>query len=366
MILMNDFKAEPQALRDDMLSAVSRVFESGWYVLGNEVEQFEKEWAKACNVKHAIGVGNGMDAMEIILRAMDVGPGDEVITTSMTAFATVLAILRSGATPVLADIHPDTGLLSMESVSRCISPRTRAVVLVHLYGQVRNMHEWQAFCTDNKINLIEDCAQSHIANSDGKFAGSFGVGGAYSFYPTKNLGTPGDGGALVTNCSELAFQAKRLRNYGQSERYHHPEVGMNSRLDEMHAAILRVRLNWLREFTERRREIAGMYMEGIKNSKISLMSKPQSKAAHVYHLFVILTPNRERLMDYLKERGVSTLIHYPIPIHMQNPCIGFKRDPNGLPHTESHANQCLSLPCHPQMIDEQVQVVVESINKFNI
>jgi dTDP-4-amino-4,6-dideoxygalactose transaminase len=364
MILMNDFKAEPQELRDDMLCAVSRVFESGWYVLGNEVEQFEKEWANTCNVKHAIGVGNGMDAIEIILRAIDVGPGDEVITTSMTAFATVLAILRSGATPVLADIHPDTGLLSMESVSRCISSRTRAVVLVHLYGQVRDINAWQSFCEDKKLHLVEDCAQAHLASSDGRVAGSFGVGGAYSFYPTKNLGTPGDGGALVTNCSELAFKAKRLRNYGQSERYHHPEVGMNSRLDEIHAAILRVRLNWLKEFTEKRREIAGMYMEGIKNSKISLMSKSQSKAAHVYHLFVIVTPKREGLMDYLRERGVSTLIHYPVPIHMQKPCISFKRDPKGLPHTEAHAHQCISLPCHPQMTDEQVQVVVESINKF--
>lgn len=364
MIVMNDFNSEPSDLHEATEVAVKRVLDSGWYVLGKEVEEFEKSWAEICGTEHSVGVGNGMDAIEIILRCLNIGPGDEVITTSMTAFATVLAIIRSGATPVLADIEPDSALLSMSSVSRCVNSKTKAIILVHLYGQLRNMHEWQAFCTDNKINLIEDCAQSHIANSDGKFAGSFGVGGAYSFYPTKNLGTPGDGGALVTNCSELAFQAKRLRNYGQSERYHHPEIGMNSRLDEIHAAMLQVRLNWLKEFTERRREIAGMYMEGIKNSKISLMSKPQSKAAHVYHLFVILTPNRERLMNYLRERGVSTLIHYPIPIHMQNPCIGFKRDPNGLPHTESHANQCLSLPCHPQMTDEQVQVVVESINNF--
>jgi dTDP-4-amino-4,6-dideoxygalactose transaminase len=364
MILMNDFKSEPSSLQESMEIAVQRVLDSGWYVLGKEVEEFEKYWAETCGVEYSVGVGNGMDAIEIILRCLNIGSGDEVITTSMTAFATVLAIIRAGATPVLADIEPDSALLSMDSVSRCVNSKTKAVILVHLYGQLRDMHEWQTFCTDNKIKLIEDCAQAHIANLGEKFAGSFGVGGAYSFYPTKNLGTPGDGGALVTNCSELAFKAKRLRNYGQSERYHHPEVGMNSRLDELHAAILRVRLNWLKEFTEKRREIAGMYMEGIKNSKISLMSKPQSKAAHVYHLFVILTLNREKHMDYLRERGVSTLIHYPIPIHMQKPCKGFKRDPKGLPHTESHANQCLSLPCHPQMTDEQVQLVIESINNF--
>ena len=364
MILMNDFKSEPSGLKESMEIAVKRVLDSGWYVLGKEVEEFEKSWAETCGVEYSVGVGNGMDAIEIILRCLNIGPGDEVITTSMTAFATVLAVIRTGATPVLADIEPSSALLSMDSVSRCVNSKTKAVILVHLYGQLRDMHEWQTFCADNKIKLIEDCAQSHIANSGEKFAGSFGIGGAYSFYPTKNLGTPGDGGALVTNCSELAFKAKRLRNYGQSERYHHPEVGMNSRLDEMHAAILRVRLSWLKAFTERRREIADMYMEGIRNSKISLMSEPQSKAAHVYHLFVIVTQKREGLMDYLRERGVCTLIHYPVPIHMQKPCIGFKRDPNGLLHAETHANQCLSLPCHPQMTDEQVQVVVESINKF--
>ena len=364
MISMNDFKAEPQALRDNMLSAVSRVFDSGWYVLGNKIEQFEKEWANTCNVKHASGVGNGMDAIEIILRAMDVGPGDEVITTTMTAFATVLAILRSGSTPVLADINPDTGLLSMESANRCLSSKTKAVVLVHLYGQVRDMDSWQSFCEENKVHLVEDCAQAHLASSDGRMAGSFGAGGAYSFYPSKNLGAIGDGGAIVTNSDEVLIKAKRLRNYGQSERYHHPEIGMNSRLDEIQAAMLSVRLNWLKEFTERRREIADLYMEGIKNSKISLMSKPQSYEAHVYHLFVILTPHRERLINYLKESGVQSLIHYPIPIHMQKPCTQLKRDPNGLLISESHSNDCLSLPCHPQLSDKDVYKIIELVNSF--
>lgn len=364
MILMNDFKAEPQELRDDMLSAVSRVFESGWYVLGNEVEQFEKGWAKVCSVKHAIGVANGMDALEIILRAMEVGPGDEVITTSMTAFATVLAILRSGATPVLADIDPDTGLLSLESVVRCLSCKTKAVVLVHLYGQVRDIKAWQSFCEDKKVHLVEDCAQAHLASSDGRMAGSFGVGGAYSFYPTKNLGAIGDGGAIVTDSDEVAFKAKRLRNYGQSERYHHPEIGMNSRLDEVQAAMLQVRLNWLYEFTNRRQQIAKNYIKNLENELIRKLSEPQEFTTHSYHLFVINCEKRDALQKHLESFGIQSHYHYPMPIHFQDPCKNILRDPHGLPAIEQHAKTCLSLPCHPQMTDEDVNAVIEAVNQF--
>ena len=185
MILMNDFKAEPPELRDAMVEAVRRVLESGWYVLGNEGLAFERQWASTCNVGHGVGVGNGMDAIEIALRALDIGPGDEVITTPMTAFATVLAILRAGATPVLADIDPETALLSIDSVARCVSSKTKALLLVHLYGQVRNMNAWLDFCAKHGIKLVEDCAQAHLATWQGKVAGSFGVAGAYSFYPTK-------------------------------------------------------------------------------------------------------------------------------------------------------------------------------------
>src|SRR5450759_920230 len=211
MILMNDFKAEPAELREAMLGAARRVLESGWYVLGNEASAFEEQWAAACGVAHGVGVGNGLDAIEIALRALDIGPGDEVITTPMTAFATVLAILRAGATPVLADIDPQTALLSIASAERCVSPRTRAVVLVHLYGQVRSMDAWSAFCTRHGIALVEDCAQAHLAAWQGEVAGSFGVAGAYSFYPTKNLGAPGDAGMLVTEDEALAQRASCLR-----------------------------------------------------------------------------------------------------------------------------------------------------------
>lgn len=256
MILMNDFRAEPCALKEEVLASVSRVIESGWYVLGKEVDLFEQVWADLCAVPHAVGVGNGMDAIEIALRSLDIGPGDEVITTPITAFATVLAILRAGATPVLADIDPETALLDRDSVARCVSPNTKAIVLVHLYGQVRDMDAWVGFCDHHSIYLIEDCAQSHLAKWRGKISGSFGIAGAYSFYPTKNLGALGDGGMLITKHADLAERASRLRNYGQSVRYHHPEIGMNSRLDEIQAAILQVRLKWLPEFTVRRQKLS--------------------------------------------------------------------------------------------------------------
>lgn len=361
---MNDFTAEPPAIREAMLTAARRVIESGWYVLGKEVAAFEKQWAAACGVAHGVGVGNGMDAIEIALRSLDIGPGAEVITTPMTAFATVLAILRAGATPMLADIDPQTALLSIESTERCITPRTRAVLLVHLYGQVRRMGEWTDLCAKHGIALVEDCAQAHLATWQGKAAGSFGVAGAYSFYPTKNLGAAGDAGMVVTQSEALAQRASRLRNYGQSTRYHHPELGVNSRLDEMHAAILCERMKWLEEFTARRRQIADAYQTGIDNPRCQLLAVPEEPSAHVCHLFSINCDQRDALQAYLHERQIQSLIHYPIPVHRQEPCRTVARDPMGLDHSERHAATCLSLPCHPQMTDGDVATVVSAINEF--
>lgn len=366
MILMNDFKTEPEALREAMLIAAKRVIESGWYVLGKEVENFEQEWSQTCGVAHAVGVGNGMDAIEIALRALNIGAGDEVITTPMTAFATVLAILRAGAVPVLADIESDTALLSIESVKRCISKNTKAIVLVHLYGEVRNMQAWVDLCAEIDIALIEDCAQSHLATWQGRVAGSFGKAGAYSFYPTKNLGAPGDAGMLVTNDEIIASKAKQLRNYGQSVRYHHPALGMNSRLDEMQAAILSERLRYLCEFTERRRQIASAYYAGITNPLVKLPKHPQEPSSHVYHLFVVTCEMRDELQSHLKLSGVQALIHYPIPIHHQLPCKHILRDSQGLGNSELHALNCLSLPCHPQMTEEAVKKVISVVNAFII
>lgn len=364
MILMNDFKAEPDELRQGVLNAVERVLRSGWYVLGNEVKQFESAWAKTCGATHAIGVANGMDAIEIGLRALGVGPGDEVITTTMSAFATVLAIVRAGATPVLADIDPTTALLSRASVESCITKRTRAVLLVHLYGQLRDMDEWIKWCGDHKLLLLEDCAQSHLAQSQGRIAGTFGEWGAYSFYPTKNLGALGDAGALVTNREDIAADARVLLNYGQSKRYHHPKLGLNSRLDEMQAAILSVRLELLSQYTVRRQQIARTYFEQIHNPEIELLAKPVEEDNHVYHLFVVLCRQRDKLAEHMRSHNIEALIHYPIPIHKQPPCSEMAIAPQGMAHADKHAELCLSLPCNPHLTESQLSQIIGAVNAF--
>ena len=364
MILMNDFKADPEDLIREECAAAERVLRSGWFILGSEVKRFEEEWAAFCGVRNAAGTGNGMDALEIGLRASGIGPGDEVITTPMTAFATVLAILRAGATPVLADIDPATALMDRKSVLRCVTSKTRALLPVHLYGQVRDMDKWQALCRDKGLELLEDCAQSHGAKWGGRSCGTFGSWGAFSFYPTKNLGAIGDGGALITDNPELAEKARVLRNYGQSTRYSHPVLGLNSRLDEMQAALLSVRLKRLPAFLARRREIASMYRAGISNPAITLMDPPVKAESHVHHLFVIRCRERDRLMDHLKIRNVESLIHYPVPIHFQEPCKTIRRDPQGLSAAETHAGECLSIPCHPYMTNQDAAQVVEALNAF--
>jgi dTDP-4-amino-4,6-dideoxygalactose transaminase len=283
----------------------------------------------------------------------------------MTAVATILGIIRAGATPVLADIDPETALLDPASVERCINEKTRAIILVHLYGQVRNMAAWQTLCDSHGIALIEDCAQSHGARENGVGCGSFGVAGAFSFYPTKNLGAIGDAGALVTNDSRIDQQARMLRNYGQVNRYEHHEIGMNSRLDELQAAILRVRLNWLDEFTDRRKQIAARYRAEINNHSVKLLAAPLNPDEHVYHLFVFTTPFREQLQKHLMDSGVETLIHYPISADQQVALAGVATDPQGLPNAREHAETCLSIPCHPQLTDVEVDQVIASVNSFS-
>jgi dTDP-4-amino-4,6-dideoxygalactose transaminase len=365
MILMNDFASEPEELRRLELASCDRVFRSGRFILGSEVEQFERDWAKFCGARFAVGSGNGMDALELGLRALDIGPAHEVITTPTTAIATVMAIVRAGATPVLADIDPQTALLDLASVERCLSPRTKAVLVVHLYGHVREMERWAAFCKNAKIHLLEDCAQAHGAAWNGQRAGVFGAWGAFSFYPTKNLGAKGDGGALVTNSEEIANRVRTLRNYGEGKRrYEHLEAGLNSRLDELQAAILSVRLPWLEGFNARRKEIAAKYFGAIKNSRIQLLSAPSSAENHVYHFFVIRCADRDRLAQVLNEHGIQSLIHYPIPAHRQGCCRNTRCDPHGLPNAESHAEHCLSLPCHPQLRDKDVAKIIATISQF--
>lgn len=364
MILMNDFTRMPLEVRQAEDLAIKRVMDSGWSILGREVVAFEREWAEAVQAEACLGVGNGLDALEIGLRAMGIGSGDEVITTPMTAFATVLAILRAGASPVLADIVPGTALLDLESVKRCLSPRTKAVMLVHLYGQAHRLDEWADWCRNQDIHLIEDCAQSHLAAWKGRPAGTWGTFSGWSFYPTKNLGAVGDAGALTTNSKGLADLASSLRNYGQSERYHHPHLGMNSRLDEMQAGILTARLPFLATWTERRRDIAAAYFKGIKNECVTLMDPPVHVESHVYHLFVLRIKERKRFAEHMQTQGVQTLIHYPIPIHLQPPCVGLRRDPLGLRAAENHGNECLSIPCNPFLADDEIDRVIQAVNAF--
>ena len=363
-VSINDFRAEPEALIRAEVEACERVIRSGWWVLGKEVAAFESEWAQRLGVPRVVGCGNGMDAIELGLRALGIGAGDEVITTPITAFASVLAVLRAGAIPVLADIDSETAMLDPDSVRRCIGPRTRAILLVHLYGQLGALDRLASLAEESGIHLIEDCAQAHGASSKGRYAGSFGAFAAWSFYPTKNLGAVGDGGALSTRSADLADKVQALRNYGQTVRYHHPFLGMNSRLDEMQAAILRERMVFLDRWTSRRREIASTYTQAITNVEIKLLPLPVERTRHVHHLFVVASTQRDLLAQHLKNAGVDSLIHYPIPIHRQDPCRYILRDTAGLSRAEAHAATCLSLPCHPAMTDSQIEQVVAAANAF--
>ena len=366
MIPFTAFDREPEELRAAMRDAFDGVVASGYWILGPAVTTFEAQWAERCGVPHAVGTANGLDALEIALRALGIGTGDEVITTPMTALATVLAISRAGATPVLADIDPTTALLDVASAERCLTPRTRAIIPVHLYGNGAAAPEWAAFAERHGLHLIEDCAQAHLATVDGRPVGSFGAAGAFSFYPTKNLGAIGDAGALVTGDAELAERARMLRNYGQKDRYHHEAVGMNSRLDELQASLLSVRLRWLEEQTERRRDVVANYVQGITNPRVTLLALPVERAAHVHHLFVIRCTERDRLRDHLQARGIQTLIHYPVPAHLQTPYRSIAQDPVGLALSEQHGETCLSLPCHAGLTDDEVAMVIEAVDSFGV
>lgn len=364
MILMNDFRREAAPVKEAMAEAMARVAASGWYILGPEVEGFESEWAAYVEAKHCIGVANGMDALEIGLRALGIGPGDEVVTTGMTAFATVLAVMRTGAEPVFADIDPETAILDPRSVERCLSTRTKAVLVVHIYGQAAPLDVFDELCRTRGIHLVEDCAQAHGAKFQGRPVGSWGSFAAWSFYPTKNLGCMGDGGAITTNSAALADSARMLRNYGQSKRYEHPVAGLNSRLDELQAAILRARLRHLPEWTEARRAIARTLQATISNPRVRVLRASSDRGAHVHHLFVLTCDERTAFKIHLEKCGVESLIHYPIPGHQQIPGAGFRSDPHGLPNTGIHAANCLSIPVHPHLHPQELSSITQAVNGF--
>lgn len=363
-VLFNDFANDPIELREAQARAAKEVIDSGWYVLGPKVEQFESAWAQYCGVAGCAGVANGMDALEIILRCRNIGPGDEVITTGMTAFATVLAIMRVGATPVFADIDPDTALLDLVSAEAMITSKTRAIILVHLYGQMKHMRAWKALCDLKGIDLIEDCAQAHGAKEEGISAGAWGVAGAYSFYPTKNLGCIGDGGAVVSNDRDLIVRAKRIRNYGQANRYEHVEFGLNSRLDEIQAAILLERLKYLDRFNLRRRQISSAYLEALSAKRIiKSLKRDPSSLADAFHLFVIVAPDPETISRAMSAKGIQTLRHYPIPCWQQGAMVG-KSGINSIPLTLKHAESAVSFPLNHNLHDEALNNLLKAIEDF--
>ena len=341
-------------------AAIDRVIASGWFVLGPEVEAFEAEFAAASRVPHAVGVGTGTDAITLILRALDIGPGDEVITPPLSAAYSALAVMMAGARPVFADIDPERLTIDPRAAEAAITPRTRALLPVHLYGQAADMRPLEALASQHRLALVEDAAQAHLATADGRPVGTIGIAAATSFYPTKNLGALGDGGAVLTRDAQLAARVKRLRNGGQTSRYHHEEPGANSRLDEMQAAILRARLPFLPRWTERRRAIAATYRAALAASALHVPR--EFDAGHVYHLFPVLTEHRDAFQAHMRERGVETLIHYPVPIPRQ-PALN-STSPAMCAVADRVCSQIVSLPMYPGLSDDAVSAVASAAAAF--
>lgn len=342
-------------------AAIRRVVDRGWYVLGPEVDAFERAFATATGAAHAVGVGTGTDAIAIILRALDIGPGDEVITTPVSAAYTALACMMVGARPVFTDVDPARLALDPRTIEASITPRTRAILPVHLYGQPADMPAIMDIASRHRLAVVEDCCQAHLARCAGRPVGSFGVAAAYSFYPTKNLGALGDGGAITTNDARLAARAARLRNGGQTDRYHHGEMGVNSRLDDMQAAILSARLPFLQGWTDARRAHAARYRT-LLAGMLTIEVPPEFDAGHVYHLFPVLSPHRDRLQAFLRDEGIETLIHYPVPIPRQ-PALQRER-PAPCVIADRICAQVLSLPLYPGIPDEHLVRVAEAIRRF--
>ena len=355
-------KAAYEAYRETIDDAIRRVLHGGNYILGAEVAAFEREFAAYIGVPHGIGVASGTDAVSLALAGCGIGPGDEVVTASHTAVATVAAIERIGAVPVLADVSPATYTLCPESLERAIGARTRAVVVVHLYGLPAAMTDILRLVRSKRLVLIEDCAQAHGATYEGKRVGSLGDAAAFSFYPTKNLGAFGDGGMVVTRDGPCAERVRALRQYGWRERYVSETPGMNSRLDELHAAMLRVLLPHLDARNDRRRAVAGQYTDALQGLPLILPACPPA-CGHVYHQYVVRVPSREKLRRALEQKGIGTAVHYPVPVHAQPAYAGRLRCVGTLAATEQIADDILSLPMFPEMTDSDVARVTAAVHE---
>jgi dTDP-3-amino-3,4,6-trideoxy-alpha-D-glucose transaminase len=346
--------------RTDIAEAIDRVLARGWFVLGPEVEAFEAEFAAASGAAHAVGVASGTDAIALCLRALDIGAGDEVIVPAMTAAFTGLAVTSVGATPVVVDVEPQTLTMDVDACATAITRRTRAIVPVHLYGQAADTAALQALASRHRLAVVEDCCQAHLATARGVPVGTTSVAGAFSFYPTKNLAALGDGGAVITNDAALAERLRRLRNGGQQGRYNHVEPGINSRLDELQAAVLRARLKGLGSATAARRDLARAYRQRLGPSVAPIAERDPG---HVYHLFPIRSTERDTLMAFLGERGVETLVHYPVPLSSQPAFAGY--GPRACPEAARAAAELLSLPLHPRLSTEDVTRVADTVNEFS-
>ena len=345
----------------DVRAAIDRVIAHGWFVLGPEVDAFEREFAAASGAAHAVAVGNGTDAIALILRALGIGRGDEVITSPLSATYSALAILMAGARPVFVDVDPERLTLDPARIEAAVGPRTRAILPVHLYGQAADMRAIERVAAARRLAIVEDCCQAHAATSDGRPVGTIGVAGAFSFYPTKNLAALGDGGAIVTRDRALADRLRRLRNGGQTDRYHHEEPGINSRLDELQAAVLRTRLPRLPAWTARRRALAARYRTRLADAG-GVHVPPERDAGHVYHLFVVRTAARADLQAHLAAQGVETLIHYPVPIPRQAAMADV--EPADCPIASRACDEVLSLPLHPALGDADVDRIAEAVHAF--
>jgi dTDP-4-amino-4,6-dideoxygalactose transaminase len=363
MIPMNDFILQYNSIKKEIDDAINNVLKSGWYILGENVRCFEKEFANYCGIKNAIGVGNGLEALQLAMLAYGLKEGDEVITVSNTAVATVLAISLTGAKPIFVDIDTETYNMDISKIEEKITNRTKAILPVHLFGHSVDMDPLLEIADQNDLIVIEDACQAHGAEYKGKKVGGLGNVGCFSFYPTKNLGAYGDGGMIITNDKEIAEKILMLRNYGQTSRYVHSIRGINSRLDELQAAILRVKLKYLEKWNEQRRKNAKLYNTFLKGTKIICPSE-KSYAKHIYYLYVIRSNNRDELQLFLEKQKITTLIHYPIPVHLQKSYEDLGVINGTLPVTEKLANEILSIPIYPELESEQIGQITDCIKMF--
>lgn len=340
------------------------VLRSGWYILGNEVETFENEFATYTGSVYCRGLASGLDALWLAFRALGIGKGDEVLVQGNTYIASVMGVTMNGATPIF--IEPDEyDLIDPDRLEEAITENTKAILVVHLYGQASRMDKIMEVASKYNLRVVEDCAQSHGAMYNGKMTGTFGDIGCFSFYPSKNLGAFGDGGAIVTDDADLAEEIRVLRNYGSEKRYYNRVIGANSRLDEMQAGLLRVKLSHMGELTAEREKIANRYLKEIDNELIQL-PKIADNATHVWHQFVVHSDYRDQFMDYLKDKGIGTIIHYPIPPHLQEGYKDLGHQEGEFPITERYAKEVLSLPIFNGMTDEEQDYVIEMINAFRV